>query len=147
MKIHFDKLWKFILISLQWRYAISSYPLSKLDRIWRPMGILTVCYNGVSKQHKGLNISEIAWTIFVFSFQFWSLLKFGKIQNRVQKMHKWCILIIWEAKVLVLEQQHSLRATTEAKFQNLLFLPYNFHFLKHRDNYDARIHTWGREVS
>ena len=56
-------------------------------------------------------------------------------------MHKWWILIIWEAKVLVLEQQHSLRATTKAKFQNLLFLPYNFHFLKHRDNYDARIHT------
>ena len=72
--LNFDKVWEFILISLQWGYTISSYPLSQLDRIWRLMGILAVHYNGVSKQHRRLNISELAWTI-LFSFQLWSLFK------------------------------------------------------------------------
>ena len=66
MEIHFNKVWKFILISLQQRYVISHYPLSKFDQIWRLMGILAVHYNAVSKQYGRPYLSEIACTIFLF---------------------------------------------------------------------------------
>ena len=31
--------------------------------------------------------------------------------------------------------KHTLRATRETKFENLTFLPYNFHFLLHKHNH------------
>ena len=36
--------------------------------------------------------------------------------------------------------QNNLRATREAKFEDLLFFTYNFHFVLHKYNYEARIH-------
>ena len=48
------------------------------------MGILAVHYNKVSKQHSRLHISETLCTFFLFSFQFWSLLKFDIMQNKVK---------------------------------------------------------------
>ena len=55
--------------------------------------------------------------------------------------------IVNDASELSWRPQHTLRATCEAKPEILTFLPYNFHFLLHKDNFDARIHIWGREVS
>ena len=40
-----------------------------------------------------------------------------------------------------------LKAIRKAKFQKLTFLPYNFHILLHKRNYDTRIYIWGRGVS
>ena len=60
------------------------FPLSNFDRIWRLMGILAAHFNEESKQHRGLHISEIACTILLFSFQFWPLLKFDMMQNKVK---------------------------------------------------------------
>ena len=37
-------------------------------------------------------------------------------------------------------RQNIVLETMAAKIENLLFLPYNHHFLLHKHNYDARIH-------
>ena len=79
MEIHFD----LTLI----KYVISSYPLSNVDLIWRLMEILVFHYRGVSKQYRIyriLHISEIACTILLFLFQFWSLLKIDTMPNKVK---------------------------------------------------------------
>ena len=77
-------MWKFILISLQLKYAIFNYLISNFDQIWWLMGVVAVHCNRVSNQHWRLHISEIACTVFLFLFQFWTLFKFDMMQSKVK---------------------------------------------------------------
>ena len=67
MKIHFN------LTSM--KVCLFQLPFIK---IWRLMEILAIHYNGVSKQHRRLNISETEGKIF------WSLLKFDMMQIKAK---------------------------------------------------------------